>query len=585
MPRITALEIENFQSIKNSMRVEFAPITLLFGPNSAGKSAVFDALDLVEMLWDPTKFDQNTAQQMVERWSRREDGKHLPMRVAVEFEYAIEEAYSSDVWDDDRNWLCNKPRSKNSSFIFTDDSIEDCPEDYSDLVKTIIKLEFKIEFIDGNDRHSKVPIVSSLSVANREKIILGYGIAAGGELEGQDFDFLSMSYDGLPVFLSKESPFFSHVMGELVKNTKAKLKDKDGFRARVLIPRLNFSEVASVSHYFYTNESVDQMPALIGYENAFTQNVSDILFYFGSVVARSFRNSSPIVKADRRIPTPSEALFVIDPKLSGWWNAKDRFSANSPARLLDERSASADPHYHLIAKTAHASLLLKTAKDDFWGSGHALKYLAEDLKSEVIYIDKINEHLEKNLFNEKLYKVECASTLMVPIDLNEDDPWSYYALAQPSAVRLFLKDGEGRNVELQDVGSGIPFVLPVLYASVAGALGRVQQPELHLHPALQSELADVFLCESIQNKEKLFIIETHSEHLMLRMLRRMRDTENDRPSSKELPLTPKDIAIYYFEPQVTGGTYVIKQAVTPLGDFYHDWPRGFFADRDKDLFE
>ena len=140
-------------------------------------------------------------------------------------------------------------------------------------------------------------------------------------------------------------------------------------------------------------------------------------------------------------------------------------------------------------------------------------------------------------------------------------------------------------MELQDVGTGIPFVLPVLCASTIGILARIQQPELHLHPALQAELADVFLSECIENKSKLFIVETHSEHLMLRLLRRIRDTERKKPGSRDLPLKPDELAIYYFDPQVNGGTLVTKQAVTPLGDFYHDWPRGFFADRDKDLFE
>jgi predicted ATPase len=123
-----------------------------------------------------------------------------------------------------------------------------------------------------------------------------------------------------------------------------------------------------------------------------------------------------------------------------------------------------------------------------------------------------------------------------------------------------------------------------LYAAVSGNLARAQQPELHLHPALQSDLADVFLSEIIKIKNKTFIIETHSEHLLLRLLRRIRDTEKLIPSSFDIPLKPEQIAIYYFDPQIEGGTFVIKQAVTPLGDFYNDWPRGFFSERDGDLF-
>jgi len=323
------------------------------------------------------------------------------------------------------------------------------------------------------------------------------------------------------------------------------------------------------------------------YREHCVRNLTDILFYFGTLLGEIFRESSPIVQADRRVPSPSEALFVVDYKLEGWWNHSDRFAANSPAQLLSQRSELSDPHYHKMARAAHASMLLKTVQsDNEWGSSHAFKYLKEELKPEIGCTEKINEHLEKHLFNEKLYRLECASTFLVPLDSSVEDPWGgYYVMSQPAAVRLYLRDGEGRRMELQDVGSGIPFVLPVLCASTIGILARIQQPELHLHPALQAELADVFLSECIENKSKLFIVETHSEHLMLRLLRRIRDTERKKPGSGDLPLKPDELAIYYFDPQVNGGTLVTKQAVTPLGDFYHDWPRGFFADRDKDLFE
>jgi predicted ATPase len=110
----------------------------------------------------------------------------------------------------------------------------------------------------------------------------------------------------------------------------------------------------------------------------------------------------------------------------------------------------------------------------------------------------------------------------------------------------------------------------------------VQQPELHLHPALQSALADVFI-DAMRTSQSQTIIETHSEHLLLRLLRRIRRTEQRKEGGFQL--LPENVAVYYFDPQVNGESIVTRQFITPLGDFYNDWPRGFFADRDQDLID
>ena len=70
---ITAIELEGFQCEK-STRIEFAPITLLYGPNSAGKSAIFDALDLVAEFWNPYDKDHKKIDSLVDRWAGKQTG-------------------------------------------------------------------------------------------------------------------------------------------------------------------------------------------------------------------------------------------------------------------------------------------------------------------------------------------------------------------------------------------------------------------------------------------------------------------------------------------------------------------------------
>lgn len=576
MSKITAIEIENFQSIKERVRIDLAPITLLFGPNSAGKSAVFDALDLIECLWDPTRFDQAKATNMITRWARRESQSYLPLRLSIEFAFELNAStYSIDLWHEDSNWLCNKTRTSNPSFMFTEYSHEDYPEEYANFDKTTIRIDFEIVITSEPNETSK-PIFSEVKISSKEKLIYQYGVSKEST-DGPSLDSWDLRMFGQETIINHDTPFFQ--LSDLQGNPHARnlIQAKKDLACKLNIPNLDLNSITKTRDHRTIDADLD------AYDLQFAELISDFNFYIGTVLGKIFRRSSPLVKADRRVPSPNESLFVVDINLGGWWDTKDPYASTSPARLLKEQFQFKDPHFTSIAHSAHIDLLLKTAHHDFWGGSHAANYI-DELTNESNLIKHINEHLEKHLFREKLYKIECESTLMVPIDLSEDDPWGYYSLAQPATVRLLLRDGERRKLDLQDVGSGIPFVLPVLCAAVSGNLARAQQPELHLHPALQSDLADVFLSEVVKNKDKTFVIETHSEHLLLRLLRRIRDTEKSAKSSLELPLTPKDIAIYYFDPQVEGTTFVVKQAVTPLGDFYSDWPRGFFAERDGDLF-
>ncbi|NBC12734.1 MAG: DUF3696 domain-containing protein [Gammaproteobacteria bacterium] len=81
----------------------------------------------------------------------------------------------------------------------------------------------------------------------------------------------------------------------------------------------------------------------------------------------------------------------------------------------------------------------------------------------------------------------------------------------------------GPEVLLTDVGFGISQVLPVitlLYYVPEGSTVILEQPELHLHPLAQSVLADVII-SAAQNRDLQVLVESHSEHLLLRLQRRV----------------------------------------------------------------
>jgi predicted ATPase len=129
---------------------------------------------------------------------------------------------------------------------------------------------------------------------------------------------------------------------------------------------------------------------------------------------------------------------------------------------------------------------------------------------------------------------------------------------------------EDSKVNLADTGVGLSQVIPLL---VQGTLAHrssmiiSQQPEIHLNPAQQSIVAD-FLIERAMNDVRI-LVETHSEHVLLRIRRRI----------AEGTLDASDVAIYYVEAS-NGGTRLRPVPVGDQGEIRRsDWPQGFFEDQ------
>ena len=94
----------------------------------------------------------------------------------------------------------------------------------------------------------------------------------------------------------------------------------------------------------------------------------------------------------------------------------------------------------------------------------------------------------------------------------------------------------------------------------------VEEPEIHLHPRAQSELGH-FVYQMYRNKVQV-ILETHSEHLVLRIQRLVAEGR----------IPPKDVIIYYVYPRAGKKTFSVL-GLTEEGMFQGKWPEGFFPER------
>jgi ABC-type ATPase involved in cell division len=145
---------------------------------------------------------------------------------------------------------------------------------------------------------------------------------------------------------------------------------------------------------------------------------------------------------------------------------------------------------------------------------------------------------------------------------------------------------EESNVEVapSDIGVGVSQVLPVVVGAMAPnyKILSVEQPELHIHPAIQCRLADLLALQTLC-KERMVLLETHSEHLILRLLRRVRELNDGNLEPGDPEIRTDDLSILYVTSRPEG-LEITELPVTEDGDFAKPWPKGFFPERTTELF-
>jgi len=138
---------------------------------------------------------------------------------------------------------------------------------------------------------------------------------------------------------------------------------------------------------------------------------------------------------------------------------------------------------------------------------------------------------------------------------------------------------KAHKVKLTDVGFGVSQVLPALvqaFYAPAGSTVWMEQPEIHLHPMAQSNLADVFISavqayEESTPRNMQLIVETHSEHFLTRLQRRVAEGKID----------VKDVAIYFVNRK--GAAAEMEALRLDMFGEIENWPENFFGDEMGDI--
>ena len=144
---------------------------------------------------------------------------------------------------------------------------------------------------------------------------------------------------------------------------------------------------------------------------------------------------------------------------------------------------------------------------------------------------------------------------------------------------LVKTSARAEEVKLTDVGFGVSQVLPVVVQSFyapAHSTVLMEQPEIHLHPSVQASLADLFIAavtarEGGERRGVQLVVESHSEHLLRRLQRRI----------AEGTIKETDVAVYFCY-SGTRGSDMDRLEIDSYGDIIN-WPPDFFGDELEDV--
>jgi predicted ATPase len=135
-------------------------------------------------------------------------------------------------------------------------------------------------------------------------------------------------------------------------------------------------------------------------------------------------------------------------------------------------------------------------------------------------------------------------------------------------AKLMTRAGAA-EVLLTDVGFGVSQVLPVvtlLQYVPENSIVILEQPEIHLHPLAQAALADVIIQAAVHRRVQV-ILESHSEHLLLRLQRRI----------AEEVISQDDLRLYFCD--APGGTSTLIPLDVDMFGSIRNWPEKFMGDQ------
>lgn len=599
------IKLRNFKSIgSEAQTIELAPITLLFGQNSAGKSTILQSLIylheiLVHQNYNPDKtslggdwLDLGGFQNLIHGHNLSEaielsigfelDGDVLPDYLSEHEREEIEaatfnlpEEWLNEVKTISINIKMRWSESRKRPFIETFESwIDD--QLVAKITSTPDGRQVYIEELDTtHSAFSRATPYSEVGISE-----LTFHEQLSEMLSTVTMSQTSRTFDSL---LSDDRPFSRDTIDHLQELYLGAAKKEPLLLKKIAdeLKRRTSRRASELSKNILAEIATTNIRGKVGFLSLIGQVDALPIPALGIKMDKSVwqdENESDEWKVHAEFRLLSESLisaFTAGPiKLIHNW--LDTFSYIGPIRDLPARNL--EPQ--------------RTPDKSRWSKGLAAwEFLHQATDNQIAEINHwlgercLNTGYQAVVYRYRELSIDNPLLNYLEREMDLDEQLSIKELIEdlPIRTRVTLREQDtGLDVMPQDIGVGISQLFPVVVLTVTQSSGliAIEQPELHVHPAIQVELADLFARYAIEHN-KLMLLETHSEHLMLRLLRRIREVGDEESGAQRL--SKDSVSVIYVQP-TTEGTQFKRLHIDEAGDFLDEWPEGFFDERDRELF-
>ena len=599
--QLTKLSLKNFRSFGEEQTIDFAPVTLLFGANSVGKSSVLMSLFYLQQVLDKGECDPKYLDALGYRnvggFKNLVHGRDLERKIVIKLYFNIVDDFSDNFSFDNVFSVMRSDESLNSFLDAEGLNIEPVLEQseefsvgfeiswsFSKKTAYVSKIVYAFDGIEiarlSNNENLKTPEISAFnlihpytyteeqlnsiqdieSLSNLGDLLSRYDLSLGFDIDKED--------------LQNRLNFFS----DSIKNYN---KDYPG---RTLI--LPF--ISRVGALPFLDRIID---TTFEHENTLINSIVHETLS-NTIVSplrkiKEYLSKSLCIGPLRHIP---DSDYLSNPyiKQSDWYEGKAAWDFVKQAGIdsIDRiNSYLSKPNLNIGCQFCYSvedketrlvkgSLEIKSI-EDFMALNDAIP---DSLKVSISDANKNNEKaMASDVINEIRKEHDVASDFYLGVGIHKDVSVELYDLVAKQIVNA------------SEVGSGVSQVMPLVVAAAAtnGGLVACEQPELHVHPRIQVGLGDLLLESASKSEESTdqmtqFLIETHSEHLLLRILRRIRQsTEQELPEGMD-QVSNTSVSIVYLKGS-SNGVKTQRIRIDEDGEFTTRWPEGFFSERREEL--